>query len=85
MPIKGQTAQGKIKKEKPRPKRNIDDSSDDHSVGLWVDKDLLRKHQNRAPQTIIHGANESDGNRYLQLADVALGIHKTKKKPRTNG
>lgn len=75
----------KVKKLKARPKRSIMDEADDHPIGLWIDKELLRKHrqQVQTPRTIIHGGSEAAGNRYLELADIALGNHKSKKK--TNG
>ena len=72
----------KVKKFRARPKRTILDQADDHPVGLWVDKELMRKHtqQQQTPRTIIHGGSEAAGNRYLELADIALGNHKSKKK-----
>jgi len=75
----------KVKKLKPRPKRTILSEADDHPVGLWIDKELMRKHtqQQQTPRTIIHGSSEAAGNRYLELADIALGNYKNKKK--TNG
>ena len=75
----------KVKKLRARPKRTILDEADDHPVGLWVDKELMRKHtqQQQTPRTIIHGSSEAAGNRYLELADIALGNYKNKKK--TNG
>jgi hypothetical protein len=71
----------KVKKAKARPKRTILEAADDHPVGLWVDKELLRKHtqQQQTPRTIIHGNSEAAGNRYLELADLVLG-NKAKKK-----
>jgi hypothetical protein len=74
-----------VQKQKPRPKRNIENPDDDHPVGLWIDKELLRRHQNSQPQTILHGVHESDGNRYLQLADIALGTGRGKKKTKAVG
>jgi hypothetical protein len=53
---------------------------DDHELGLWINTDLLRKHQNRTPQTIIHDQSPITNNRYLVLADIALGSGKSKKK-----
>lgn len=72
----------KVKKLKARPKRTILAEADDHPVGLWIDKELMRKHreQLQTPRTIIHGSSEAAGNRYLELADIALGNHKSKKK-----
>ena len=73
----------KVKKAKARPKRTILAATDDHPVGLWVDKELLRKHtQQQTPRTIIHGSSEAAGNRYLELADIVLG-NKKKKPTRT--
>jgi hypothetical protein len=70
----------KVKKTRPRPKRTILAAVDDHPVGLWVDKDLLRKHtQQQTPRTIIHGNSEAAGNRYLELADIVLGTRSKKK------
>jgi hypothetical protein len=73
----------KVKKAKPHPKRTILEAIDDHPVGLWVDKELLRKHtqQQQTPRTIIHGNSEAAGNRYLELADLVLGNKQKKKSP----
>ena len=71
-----------VQKRKARPKRSIEKPGDDHELGLWIDKELLRKHQNRPPQTIIHDPLTSTNNRYLALADIALGNNKPKKKPK---
>lgn len=69
----------KVKKAKARPKRTILAAADDHPLGLWVDKELLRKHtQQMTPRTIIHGHSEAAGNRYLELADLVLGTKKKK-------
>lgn len=56
-------------------------ATDDHPVGLWVDKELLRKHtqQQQTPRTVIHGNSEAAGNRYLELADIILGNKKKKR------
>lgn len=72
----------KVKKSKPHPKRTILAPADDHPVGLWVDKELLRKHTQQTPKTVIHGSSEAAGNRYLELADIVLGA-KIKKKSAT--
>ena len=73
-----------VQKRKARPKRSIAKPGDDHELGLWIDKELLRKHQNRAPQTIIHDPLTSTNNRYLALADIVLGNNKPKKKARSD-
>ena len=70
-----------VQKSKARPIRSIDNPGDDHDLGLWIDYELLRKHhQNRTPQTILHDPLSSVNNRYLELADLALGNGKVKKK-----
>ena len=69
-----------VQKQKARPKRSITKPGDDHSAGLWVDYDLLRRHQARSSQIIVHSPNITVNNRYLELADIALGTHKPKKK-----
>jgi hypothetical protein len=69
-----------VKKAKARPRQTILAASDDHPVGLWVDREVLRKHtQQQTPRTIIHGNSEAAGNRYLELADIVLGNKKKKK------
>jgi hypothetical protein len=71
----------KVKKAKARPMRTLMTATDDHPVGLWVDKELLRKHtqQQQTPRTVIHGNSEAAGNRYLELADIVLGNKKKKR------
>jgi hypothetical protein len=51
---------------------------------LWVDYDLLRKHQGRPTQIILHGHTSAVSNRYLELADMALGNNKPKKKSKNS-
>gem|GEM_PF-2484547 len=69
-----------IQKSKARPKRSINKPGSDHELGLWVDYDLLRKHQGRPSQIVIHNPVSEANNRYLELADLALGNGKPKKK-----
>ena len=68
-----------VQKQKARPKRSIDAPGNDHELGLWVDLDLLRKHQSRTAQTVLHDPLTSINNRYLELADLALGNGRHKK------
>lgn len=68
----------KVKKAKARPKRTIVAATDNHPLGLWVDKELLRKHTQTSSRTIIHGHSDAAGNRYLELADLVLGNKKKK-------
>jgi hypothetical protein len=75
-----------VQKQKARPKRSITKPGDDHSAGLWVDYDLLRRHQARSSEAVLHSPHAAVNNRYLELADLALGLSKPKKKPKaTNG
>lgn len=72
-----------IQKRRAQPKRSISNPGDDHSAGLWIDYELLRRHQGRPAQTIIHDPASSTNNRYLELADLALGNGKQKKKSKS--
>jgi hypothetical protein len=67
----------KLEKREAQPKISIAKPTRDRDLGLWIDYDLLRKHQNHT--TILHDASPAMNNRYLALADLALG-NKTKKK-----
>jgi hypothetical protein len=69
-----------VQKSKARPQRSIAKPGDDDDLGLWIDYELLRKHQGRPPQIIIHDRVSATNNRYLELADLALGNSKLKKK-----
>jgi hypothetical protein len=73
-------AKNNVHKRKARPKRSIANPGDDHDLGLWIDYELLRKHQGRPAQTIIHDPVTSTNNRYLELADLVLANGKPKKK-----
>lgn len=53
---------------------------DDRDLGLWIDYEMLRKHQGRPPQILIDDPVSAPNNRYLELADLALGNGKPKKK-----
>jgi hypothetical protein len=69
-----------VQQLKARPKRSLANPGDDHELGLWIDYELLRKHQRPTSQTILHSPSPSMNNRYLHLADLALGNDKPKKK-----
>ena len=64
-----------VQKHKPRPKRSIKEPGEDHPLGLWIDKDLLRKHY-AASRTVIHDPITSTNQRYLELADLVLDMNK---------
>jgi len=68
-----------VQKRKARPKRSINKPGP-HGLGLWVDYELLRKHQGRPPEILLHGGTSATNNRYLKLADLALGTQQAKKK-----
>ena len=69
----------KLEKRAAQPRISIAKPGREHNLGLWIDYDLLRKHQNHTP-TILHDASPAMNNRYLALADLALGNKKTRKK-----
>jgi len=73
----------KVKKAKARPKRTILSATDDHPLGLWVDKELMRRQtQQMTTRTILHGHSDAAGNRYLELADLVLGNKRKKTAPK---
>ena len=69
-----------VQKQKARPKRSITNPGDDHSAGLWVNYDFLRRHQASRSEAVLHSPHAAVNNRYLELADLALGLSKPKKK-----
>jgi hypothetical protein len=73
-----------VQKLSARPARSIAKPGDDHDLGLWIDYELLRKGQNHTP-TVLHDSSAATNNRYLELADLALGNKKAKKKARAAG
>lgn len=70
----------KVTKAVPQPKRTIDQAEDDHPLGLWIDRELLRKHTRHQAKPILDTMNYS-GNRYLELADIALGLKRPERHP----
>jgi len=74
-----------MRKRKAPSRRSNANGGDDHELGLWIDYELLRKHQSHTSSTILHSASHALDNRYLQLADLALGTKKTKKKAKAAG
>ena len=73
-----------VQKRKARPTRSIAKPGDDHDLGLWIDYELLRKHQNHSSSP-SHDPSAVPNNHYLELADLAMGIKKTKKKAKAAG
>jgi hypothetical protein len=71
-----------VQKRKARPKRSIQEPGGDHPLGLWIDKDLLRKHHTHSVQTTVHDPLMTSNHRYLELADLALGLNKPNGKPK---
>ena len=76
----GSVPRKNVQKRKAHPKRSIEKPSADHDLGLWVDYELLRKHQGRPPEILIQGYPSAANNRYLELADLALRTKKRRKK-----
>lgn len=72
-----------VQKQKARPKRSITKPGDNHTAGLWVDYDLLRKQQGPRSKIVLHSPHIALNNRYLELADIALGTNKSKKKSKS--
>ena len=66
-----------VQKRKARPKRSINEPGQDHPLGLWIDKDLLRKHHAHIVEKPVHEPLTTANHRYLELADLALGVNKT--------
>ena len=64
---------GHVQKRGALPTPFIAKPGDDDELGLWIDYDLLRKHQDH---TILHDPSAATNNRYLALADLALGNKK---------
>lgn len=67
---------GNVEKRRARPKRSIKQPGGDHPLGLWIDKDLLRRNLGLT-RTVIHEPFSTTNNRYLELAAVALGVNKS--------
>jgi hypothetical protein len=53
-----------------KPSRSTE--AGDRSLGLWINKDMLRRHQHQQARIILHDPRASNNNRYLALADLAL-------------
>ena len=70
-----------VQKRRAIPKRSITDPGEDHPLGLWIDKDLLRKHRDHSAKPITQHPLMSANNRYLELADLVLGLNKPNGKP----
>lgn len=71
-----------VQKRKARPKRSIQEPGQDHPLGLWIDKDLLRRHHAHTSQTTVNDPLTASSHRYLELADLALGVSKPSGKPK---
>jgi hypothetical protein len=67
---------------KLKARRSLDNPGNDHDLGLWVDYELLRKHEVRPSQIVIHNPVTTTNNRYLELADLALGNIKPRRRKR---
>jgi len=59
---------------------HLDYRQHDHELGMWIDYELLRKQRNGNSQTIIHDPITATNNRYLELADLALGTETLEKR-----
>lgn len=79
-----QPARSNVQKQRARPKRSIKTEGQDHPLGLWLDRDVLRKHQNPTPRVAFHTPLANTNNLYLTLADLALGNNKPKSRKNAN-
>ena len=52
----------------------------DCDLGLWIDYEMLRRHQGRPPQILIDNPVSAAKNHYLELADLAFGNGKANKR-----
>jgi hypothetical protein len=52
-----------------KPSRSTE--AGDRSLGLWINKDMLRRHQHQQARIVLHDPRASTNNRYLALADFA--------------
>ena len=68
-----------VQKPRGRPTRSIAKRGDHRESGLWIDYDLLRKRHGHSADAVYDSSATMD-NRYLELADIALGNKKIKKK-----
>lgn len=71
-----------VQKRKAQPKPSVAMPGDERELGLWVDYELLRKHHNHTTQAVLHDPSVGRNNRYLELADLALGTSKHRRKPK---
>lgn len=56
-----------------RPKRSRENVSEIQPAGLWVDRDVLRRHMSATPKFVIPTESIlAAHNHYLELADLAL-------------
>jgi len=76
----GSVPKKNVYKREAHPKRSMDKPGADDDLALWVDYERLRKHQGRPPKILIGTPKNAEKNRYLELADLALGINKPKKR-----
>lgn len=69
-----------VQKRTAQSKRNIATPGDDRELGLWIDYELLRKNHNHTTQAVLHDPSVGTNNRYLELAHLALGTSKHRRK-----
>ena len=66
-------AAGKRAQQKPTKKSMAESSPQPQSDRLWVNWDFLRSLTKRPPRIITDDETQTKYNRYLKLADIALG------------
>ena len=55
-----------------------------HSLGLWINMDMFRRHHQQQARIILHDPRPGTNNRYLALADLALNNRKRVSKNANN-
>ena len=79
----GNQSRSNVQKHRAQPKRNIGTEGEDHPLGLWINKEIFRKHRNRPPQMALLDATLYSNNRYLAL-DSVRNSQKVKPKRKVN-
>jgi hypothetical protein len=65
-------------------KHSLRTEEGDRSVGLWINKDMFRRHQHQQAQIVLHDPRPGTNTRYLALADLALNNRKRASKNTNN-
>jgi hypothetical protein len=74
-PMATGTKRATPKRRSPNAETKGDRRLPQDGAGLWIDRDLLRRHMNPLPKLALNTqpADSHDVTRYLELADAVLG------------